>query len=49
MKRSNAWYLAVFFVAGCGGGSGEAEMAETGEAEAEMEPKWPRPKWCLPN
>ena len=36
MKRSNAWYLAVFFVAGCGGGSGEAEMAETGEAGDEM-------------
>ncbi|WP_419162426.1 DUF2911 domain-containing protein [Candidatus Palauibacter sp.] len=36
MKRSNAWYLAVFFVAGCGGGSGEGEMAETGEAGAEM-------------
>ncbi|WP_419166094.1 DUF2911 domain-containing protein [Candidatus Palauibacter sp.] len=28
MKRSSAWYLAVFFVAGCGGGSGEGEMAE---------------------
>ena len=32
MKRSSAWYLAVFFVAGCGGGSGEGEMAEGGEA-----------------
>lgn len=38
MKRSSAWYLAVLLVAGCGGGSeaGEAEMAETTEAMAEM-------------
>ena len=36
MKRSSAWYLAVFFVAGCGGGSGEGEMAEAGEAGDEM-------------
>lgn len=34
MKRSSAWYLAVFFVAGCGGGSGEGEMAEAGEEMA---------------
>lgn len=39
MKRSSAWYLAVFMVVGCGGGSeaGEAEMAETAEAMAETE------------
>ncbi|WP_423925865.1 DUF2911 domain-containing protein [Candidatus Palauibacter sp.] len=36
MRRSNAWYLAVFFVAGCGGGSGEAEMAEMDEAGDDM-------------
>ena len=38
MKRSSAWYLAVFLVVGCGGGSGagEEEMAETAEAMAEM-------------
>lgn len=36
MKRTSAWYLAVFFVAGCGGGSGEGEMAEAGEAEEGM-------------
>ena len=38
MKRSSAWYLAVLFTAftvGCGGGSGEGEMAEASEgAEA---------------
>ena len=35
MKRSNAWYLAVFLVLGCGGGSeaGQEEMAETAAAE----------------
>ena len=34
MKRQSAWYLAVFFVAGCGGGAGEGEMAEAGEEMA---------------
>jgi len=39
MKRSSAWYLAVFLVLGCGGGSeaGEAEMAETAETAEAMD------------
>ncbi|MDE2943371.1 MAG: DUF2911 domain-containing protein [Gemmatimonadota bacterium] len=39
MKRSSAWYLAVFMVVGCGGGSeaGEAEMAEMAETAEAMD------------
>ena len=36
MKRSSAWYLAIFFVAACGGESGEGEMAEADAAGEEM-------------